>query len=443
VHVQNSVVSSAVEEVAEKKRRGVRGLGSIYEYKGVWHYSIPQAGYPPIVRSSKKWTSRTQANAAREADLRERNKGTAQRPKGARGRSLSEFALHYLEANVRPQYDPRTGERIGGLEPTTYTTQEVLVRLYIEPYFRVVDLDQVTTVDIQAWQDKLAKEQRSVIQRNKAHILLGAIFNFAIACKRETGVDYNPVQLVKGPSYRARKVEPLSSADTTRVLGAFRGHFLEALVHTTLTLGLRRQEVLPLQWQHIDLERKTILIALRGGRAPDLDKERLVQPRGRNKKPRRGQPTKLQIRSGVKMRADDADLLPLPEALVSVLQQHRTRVLAYRLRQGKRWTGPADPLAPEAFVFPHASGGMLSPEYLNERYRTLVLRAGVSNTKLHTLRHTCASYLLAAGEPLWKVSKILRHANINVTADIYGHLLPEQHRETINVMGNLVAGLVG
>src|SRR5262245_11434683 len=95
VHVQSSAVSAAIEEVAPKKRRGVRGLGSIYEYKGVLHYSIPRPGYDPIVRSSKKWTSRAQANAAREAHLRELDKGTSQRPNRSRGRSLSEFALQY------------------------------------------------------------------------------------------------------------------------------------------------------------------------------------------------------------------------------------------------------------------------------------------------------------------------------------------------------------
>jgi integrase len=50
-------------------------------------------------------------------------------------------------------------------------------------------------------------------------------------------------------------------------------------------------------------------------------------------------------------------------------------------------------------------------------------RAGlVVNPRIHDLRHTHASILLAAGTPLFQVSKRLGHKDIQTTSNIYGHL---------------------
>lgn len=47
--------------------------------------------------------------------------------------------------------------------------------------------------------------------------------------------------------------------------------------------------------------------------------------------------------------------------------------------------------------------------------------AGVGKVRLHDLRHTCGSLLLAAGESVWVVSQILGHASLEITAKVYGH----------------------
>ena len=44
---------------------------------------------------------------------------------------------------------------------------------------------------------------------------------------------------------------------------------------------------------------------------------------------------------------------------------------------------------------------------------------------LHTLRHSAASTMLAAGVPLKVVSDVLGHSSVNITGDVYGHVAPE------------------
>jgi integrase len=45
---------------------------------------------------------------------------------------------------------------------------------------------------------------------------------------------------------------------------------------------------------------------------------------------------------------------------------------------------------------------------------------------VHTLRHTGATLALQRGVPIYKVSKILGHRDINMTYNVYGHLLQEE-----------------
>jgi integrase len=56
--------------------------------------------------------------------------------------------------------------------------------------------------------------------------------------------------------------------------------------------------------------------------------------------------------------------------------------------------------------------------------------------KLHTLRHTCASLLLAQGVHPRVVMETLGHSGIAITTDIYSHVLPQQQREAADVLAS-------
>ena len=49
----------------------------------------------------------------------------------------------------------------------------------------------------------------------------------------------------------------------------------------------------------------------------------------------------------------------------------------------------------------------------------------------HDLRRTCASWLVQAGTPIQEVARLLRHADIQTTLDVYAHLMPDQLRGTV------------
>ena len=59
---------------------------------------------------------------------------------------------------------------------------------------------------------------------------------------------------------------------------------------------------------------------------------------------------------------------------------------------------------------------------VKKSFQTACRRAGIDDFRIHDLRHTFASWLVMNGVPLFEVSKLLRHACIQMT-ERYAHLL--------------------
>ena len=61
-------------------------------------------------------------------------------------------------------------------------------------------------------------------------------------------------------------------------------------------------------------------------------------------------------------------------------------------------------------------------------------KCGIAHWKVHTARHTFASMMLAENTAVSYVSKILGHSSIQMTVDIYCHLLPDRDKSTVNIL---------
>jgi integrase len=59
--------------------------------------------------------------------------------------------------------------------------------------------------------------------------------------------------------------------------------------------------------------------------------------------------------------------------------------------------------------------------------------------RIHDLRHTCASWLIAAGVPLPVVSRHLGHESIQVTVDVYGHIDRTSAQAAADAMGDMLS----
>lgn len=76
----------------------------------------------------------------------------------------------------------------------------------------------------------------------------------------------------------------------------------------------------------------------------------------------------------------------------------------------------------------------------NGRYsETYEVGEKVTLIRLHDLRHTHATLLLTAREPVHVVSQRLGHASAVVTMTVYAHVLPGSQREAANLFARLIA----
>jgi len=84
----------------------------------------------------------------------------------------------------------------------------------------------------------------------------------------------------------------------------------------------------------------------------------------------------------------------------------------------------ASELNDEDFVFSWPDGRPLDPDVVTKAFHRTVRKAGLTNIRLHDLRHTHATLMLKAGVHPKVVSERLGHANIGITLDAYSHVLP-------------------
>jgi integrase len=100
--------------------------------------------------------------------------------------------------------------------------------------------------------------------------------------------------------------------------------------------------------------------------------------------------------------------IALPPETVAMLRDHRKKQIELRLVLGQG--------AQPVLVFSTVEGGLLSPDNLGRDWGRVCWR-------FHALPHAHTNLLLAAGVPVLTVSRLLGHANVSTTLDVYGHLM--------------------
>ncbi|HET9778081.1 MAG TPA: site-specific integrase [Propionibacteriaceae bacterium] len=88
-------------------------------------------------------------------------------------------------------------------------------------------------------------------------------------------------------------------------------------------------------------------------------------------------------------------------------------------------------------VFTTAVGKPVSPRNDYRDFRKIIERAGLRCVRLHDLRHTAASLMLAQDVSPRVIMEVLGHSQISITMNTYSHISEAQSREAANRMGDL------
>jgi len=122
-------------------------------------------------------------------------------------------------------------------------------------------------------------------------------------------------------------------------------------------------------------------------------------------------------------------------ATVAVLRVHRRERGAVALQLARD----------DALVFGDHEGRYLHPERFTRTFRAEVARCrkaigdqALPEIRLHDLRHTHATLLLAKGVPVKVVSERLGHASPTITLQVYAHVMPGNQRDAADLFARLV-----
>jgi integrase len=248
-----------------------------------------------------------------------------------------------------------------------------------------VRLTDLTLDDVQEYADRMlaAGAQPSTIRNS--------IMPVRVICAwRRREVPVNPTAGLRLPAVRSGRDRIASPAEAERLLAALSSDD-RPLWATALYAGLRRGELMALRWRDVDFAHGVLHVV----RAWDPKDREMIAPKSK---------------AGTRR-------VPIPAAL-------RAHLAPAKLASGAE---------PDALVF-GASETPFSASSVGERAQRAWRDADLEPISLHECRHTFASLMIAAGVNAKALSTFMGHANISITLDRYGHLLPGAEDEAASLM---------
>lgn len=297
-----------------------------------------------------------------------------------------------------------------GLRPATQNTYESTIYQHIIPQLGKIPLCQLTQKDLQQFYAHLKKEGRLVRTEQYGKGLSDRMVRMCHAkCRaaldqavQENLIRSNPAVGCKLPPKRGREMQVLSRQELQRFLMQAKADGYFELFLLDLSTGLRRGELLALQWVDLDLDTGTLSVTKQVYEVNG--KMQLSVPK-----------TKASIRK-----------LVLPPAVVEVFRE-------YRKTAKSRWLFPS----PKNLDMPLTPGSML------RRLHIILERAKCKQIRFHDLRHTFATMALENGMDIKTLSAMLGHVSAATTLDIYTHItsdmLSEAAAKIDRGLGNEVA----
>ena len=385
-------------------RQRANGEGSIFPYRN--GYAAYVWVTTPDGKRRRKWVyGKTRQDV--HGKWLKLHDGARRGPVPTSSPTLAQYMTYWLrEVVVPPNY-----------APLTCATYETLTRLYVLPGLGSKRLDKLTLRDVRGWLNKLrdtcqccaqGKDARRSEKQRRCCAKVPATCCRRLASERtirdawtilcsaltnavtEDLIPKNVASLAHVSKPRTRKVKPWTAEEARQFLESAKRDQdpLYAAYVLILVMGLRKGEVVGLPWSAVNLDGAELDIGwqLQRVRRQLLHRE-------------------------TKTEASEATL-PMPGICVTALRIREKDQAAAKAAAGASWVQCG-------LVFTTRAGTPFEPRNLNRRFETRCAKAGVRRITVHDMRHTCATLLAALDVHPRVAMRILRHAQIDVTMNVY------------------------
>lgn len=325
------------------------------------------------------------------------------------------------------------------LAPKTYHRYDELLKGRVIPYLGNIKLEKLNPILIENFYNEIRKPQKRIkVKKDKKtgtiekevttytlsettirhyHRLINTILQTAF---RKGIIKENPCNRVDAP--RAKKKElPIYSEDQISILiNALEGVELKlkTCIHIALAGGLRLGELTGLEWSDVDFENNTISINRTSQYLPGRE---LITKDPKNETSKR--------------------TITLPSQVMDLISQleHSQKIL--QLKLGNKWKGRdftskkgAKKEKVSGRLFTQSDGRPMHPHTPSKWFHKFLEENNLPPLPFHGLRHTSASYLIAAGQDVVTVANRLGHSNSNTTLAIYAHSFKKRDEEAATRM---------
>jgi len=283
---------------------------------------------------------------------------------------------------IKRSFELRKGERCSS---TIYAHGKNYDK-YIKSVFGNKKLDKITSSDFTIWQNNLQeKEHLAKATILKIRSSINSMYEDAI---EENIVKFNPITKVKKlnetekPKVNRIKLKPFNKEEISKILNTAKAQDRNMLA-TFFFTGLRASELIGLRWDSINFTNKTITV-----------REQIVN--GNHKS----------ILKTTKSRR----IVPIIKTLLPYLEEQ------YKITGDKE---------SHVFLTQRSNKHYHSAGRVREQIWVKILESSnVEYRNLHQTRGTFISTLIANGEDITYVSKIVGHENVKVTLEKYSEYIP-------------------
>ncbi|WP_018391809.1 tyrosine-type recombinase/integrase [Bacillus sp. 37MA] len=296
----------------------------------------------------------------------------------------------------------------------TLDTYLSYLKNHILPTFGHMRLDQVKPIHIVNFLDGLKRTDgdEKAISISTIEYIYRVLRNVFQRAEDWKILKENPVASVKRPKDRTKKkVDVYDEKEITALFETAQDEPFHWRLFITLALaaGLRRGELLGLEWMHVDFDNGTIHIDQVISRG---EKGRAVLKEPKSETSKR--------------------LISLPSSVLLELKRYQLHWRKEKMKMGDLWDEKK-----HEFVFCNENGKHFYPTTPTTWWRRFTTRVGVRYIRLHDLRHTSATMLINQGVHAKIISERLGHADIRITMDTYGHALRSADQEAADKLNDL------
>ncbi len=280
------------------------------------------------------------------------------------------------------------------IEQTTRDDYKAKIALYIKPTLGHISLKALKNNDVQAWINNLNDKGKSPKTIRNVYNNLNAALKKAVVLHM---LPHNPCDGTVLPKLQKPQTNVYNIAMIQQALATADDLATYVIILLGASVGLRRGEMAALQWKDVDFDKNTVSIS----------QSRVHTTLGVIEKAPKTQTGKRTITIG----HDVANALRDAKAIYdeTVTNKPGFKDLGYVLFKD--------------------NGDPFHPDSLTQKWERFVTKHGLPPIRLHDLRHSNATAMIAAGINAKVIQHRLGHANVSITLNTYTHVLPEMDQE--------------